>query len=78
MSGSPSVIQKTSAPQSAQLLKRPAAPWPDTSRKPLKHRWSGTMKEKILKLLKALWEWVLDLLYPNLDDDQYSDMDKYF
>lgn len=36
------------------------------------------MKQKILDALRALWELILDLLYPELDDDQYSDMDKYF
>ncbi len=29
------------------------------------------MLEKIIRFLKALDAWVLDLLYPELDDDQY-------
>lgn len=35
------------------------------------------MLEKIVRLLKLLDAWVLDLLYPDLDDGQYSDMDKF-
>ena len=29
------------------------------------------MFEKIIRLLKIIDAWVLDLLYPELDDDQY-------
>lgn len=29
------------------------------------------MLEKIIRLLKIIDAWVLDLLYPELDDDQY-------
>ena len=32
---------------------------------------------KIIRLLKALWEAFLDLLFPELDDDERSEIDKY-
>ena len=35
------------------------------------------MLEKIIRLLKALDAFVMDLLFPELDNDQYSDFDKY-
>lgn len=30
-----------------------------------------TTMQKVKELLLALWELILDLLYPELDDDQY-------
>lgn len=35
------------------------------------------MNEKILRLLKIHWAAFLDLLFPELDDDERSEIDKY-
>lgn len=41
--------------------------------------WKGdlTMKERFIRMIKQLDAWVMDLLFPELDDDQYSDLDKF-